>query len=309
MTAKHKSGVAVCVLTFNSRRWIEECLSTLLRSDYTPLDVVVIDNASSDGTAETVRSRFPRVTLLQNPENLGCAEGNNIGLRWALAHASDYALILNPDTRIEPDCIRKLVAAAERDDQWGMLSPLQMNYTGSATDPKFALVLERNGHPVCWTPGEGHDQVLAVDGVIGASMLIRLAMVRRIGGFDPIYFAYGEEDDLCRRARYHGWRIAVVPDARVMHWHRSVHEERHKRLNYFSQRAKYIYKLKDPKKGSFITFLRYVRATADDLSELLSLRSRSTLRQFMTIHVFVMKNLRTIREHVRLERRGFCHLG
>ncbi len=214
-----KHSVAVCILTFNSERWIESCLASVLRSDAPLAWTLVIDNASTDGTCRLVQDRFPTVELMRNRQNLGCAEGNNVGLRTALARDVDHLLILNPDTTVESDCIRELLAAAGTDPRWGILSPIQLNYEGTGLEGYLEELLAKHGYRY---PPEGArpaNETWPVQTVVGAAMLVRMKMVREAGGFDPFYFTYGEETDLCRERRVH--------PRDLQEQERGVHDKKH----------------------------------------------------------------------------------
>ncbi len=229
--------VTVVVLAWNGRRWIDRCLTSLAATAYPALTVLVVDNGSRDGTHDEVATRFPAVLLDRRPRNLGFAGGNNVGIRAALRAGAEYVALLNQDTWVEPGWLAPLVEAAEADPGIGILSPAQLTYEGDGYDPGFEKILDG-------APGE---RVREVPTAPGAALLVRRRVFETVGLLDPIYFAYFEEADFCRRARCHGFRTVVVPAGRIHHWHGLVHyAEMPLRLQLLSVRNQFIFALKDP---------------------------------------------------------------
>jgi GT2 family glycosyltransferase len=229
--------VAVIVLAWNGRRWIDRCLRSLAATAYPALTVQVVDNGSRDGTPDLVAAAFPHVLLDRRPRNLGVAAGNNVGIRWALAAGADYVGLLNQDTWVEPGWLAPLVRAAEADPTIGVLSPLQLTYESDAPDPGFARV-------VADLPGDGIREVPTAP---GAALLVRRGVFEKVGLFDPLYFAYFEEADFCRRARAQGFRTVVMPAGRIHHWHSLLHPaEMPLHTQLLSVRNQFIFALKDP---------------------------------------------------------------
>jgi len=301
--------VAACVLTYNSRQWIRRCLTSLLESDYPDLTVLVVDNDSQDGTGEAVRPFLPSIHYLPTHVNLGYAEGNNVGMRWAMGRGAQYVMILNPDTWVEPDTVSKLVRAAEANPRYGILSPQQMDYDGAALDPNFRRTLDVDTSDNALLQPDAHPEVLPIGRVIGAAILLSRRLLEQVGGFDPIYFAYGEEEDLCRRARYHGWRMGIVPPARIGHWHAAVHDEAQGVVSDTMFRAQYVFALKDLNLPWVKRYLRFIKASASCAVRLFTRPGPVTLRQFGMLQTFFLKNLFRFERHVRRERLGPAHLA
>ncbi len=230
--------VAVVVPTWNGGRWIDRCLESLrATADLVPA-IVVVDNGSRDGTAERVAARFPQVSLIRHRRNFGFAEGANVGIRAALHGGADFVAVVNQDTWVEPDWLGRLVAAAASDPAIGILTSAQYDYDGHALEPVFARLLAGTN---------GDHQFIDAPEVIGAVLLLRRAVLRRVGLFDPLYFAYFEEADLCRRARRAGFRVGLVPGSRVHHWHALRHPgEMSPLASYLAFRNQFVFELKDP---------------------------------------------------------------
>ena len=223
-------SVTAVVVSYNSARDLPACLTSLEAQRGVSLEVHVVDNASSDGSAELVRSGFPGVRLTANPTNVGFARANNQVLGTA---TSEFYALANPDTVLPPDalaaCVEYLranpssgVAATRLVTPDGALQPSCHSFPGLANLLGEALGLDRL---LPWLrplsslhmPWFRHDRVLAVDWIQGAFLVIRADVVRTVGPFDPEFFMYGEEMDWCRRIRDTGWSVIFLPDPPVVH--------------------------------------------------------------------------------------------
>ncbi|MCX7791538.1 MAG: glycosyltransferase family 2 protein [Chloroflexaceae bacterium] len=215
--------VAIIVLTYNGLADTLACLASLERLDY-PRErycVVVVDNASQDGTPAAVREACPQVVVIENGANLGFAAGNNVGLRYALAQGYDYALLLNNDTEAAPDMLTELVNAAESDPCAGAVGPI-IYYHAAPTRVWSAGGWIDWGRGISGMEGEVEDRgqftaTREVDFVTGCAMLLRRAALERAGLLDERFFMYFEETEWCVRARRAGFRILFAPRAKLWH--------------------------------------------------------------------------------------------
>jgi GT2 family glycosyltransferase len=218
--------ISVVVVNRDGERWLERCLGSLGEPRPQVVDVVVVDNCSSDGSVELVRRRFPHVRLLENRRNLGFGAANN----QAAAHARGEALLLlNNDAWLEPGCLERLRARLECDPELGLVAPRLVGPDGR---PRFVWSPDRSllGEAVqrLRNPFEGAsfnhgtiERVLrALSGpgwYTAACVLIRRRAFDDVGGFDPKFFLYFEDTDLCIRLREKGWRLEWEPDAVAVH--------------------------------------------------------------------------------------------
>ena len=219
------STVSVIVVNHNTCDLLRECLrSVRAEAAGLPTQVIVVDNASSDGSVAVVRAEFPEVRLIESPSNLGFSKANNAGLR---ASSSPYALLLNSDARLLPGALRAMASFMETHPDVGIVGPRLLNADGS-------LQLSCGIPPTPWTEvcnklllhipfpffkmGDwAHDRVREVGWVTGACLLARRAMLDRIGLLDEGMFMYYEDLDLCLRARRAGWKVCYLPDAQAVH--------------------------------------------------------------------------------------------
>lgn len=215
--------VLIIIVCFNQVDLTLACLASLEKLSYLAADVLIVDNASSDGTVEQVQQQFPQAAVMASGENLGYAGGNNLGLRYALEHDYAYALLLNNDTEVAPDFVTQLVDICEQDG------------TVAAAGPKTFFfdrpnVLWAAGGCIDWRAGGRtsmrgfneadtglFNQVEDVDFAPGCALLVRLATVADVGLLDERFGMYYEETEWCVRMKRAGHRVVYVPTSKVWH--------------------------------------------------------------------------------------------
>ena len=208
----------VIVVTYNGAHWIEKCFDSLINSNM-PLTILAIDNASADGTPEQIKKLFPQVELIETGANLGFGKANNIGLIKALENKADYVFLLNQDAWVEPDTIEKLIEISQLKPEFGILSPLHMNGNGSALDLNFSYYLSPDGCPnlISDIITKNINAIYETRFVNAAAWLLSNKCLTKVGGFDPIFPHYGEDDDYLNRTLYHGLKIGIAPHTRIYH--------------------------------------------------------------------------------------------
>lgn len=216
--------VFTLILNTNRRADTLACLASLAAGSYPHNTVVVLDNASTDGSPEAIRAAFPAVQVVALAENLGYAGNNNVGLALALSQGADWVLVLNEDTVLAPDCVAALVAAGEADPQVGMAGPLIYHADEPGVIQSAGGVLDRQWralHVGQNQPDQGQFAApRPVDWLSGCALLVRRAVLEQVGLIDADYFYFWEETEWCLRARRAGWRVLHVPAAKL--WHKGV---------------------------------------------------------------------------------------
>lgn len=221
--------LSIVIINWNVRDLLRRCLESIFASRLPGLEVIVVDNASSDGSLDMLRTEFSHVTLIANTENRGFPAGNNQGLAAARGH---FVMALNPDTEIVGDALRRVAVYLEAHPEVGALGPQLLNPDGSVQSsrrrfPTFVTALFES----TWLQGVAprgvlrryhmgdvpDDTVHEVDWVTGASIAVRHEVLETVGGFDEGFFMYSEELDWCRRIRAAGWKIVYLPEAQVIH--------------------------------------------------------------------------------------------
>lgn len=221
--------LSIVILNWNVRDLLDRCLVSL-RSTHCAIEIIVVDNASSDDSVAMVKAKHPHVIVIANPINRGFTGGNNQGLAVARA---PYVMVLNPDTEMVDDALDRLVAFLDSNPGVGAVGPQLLN-------PDRSIQPSRRRFPTTitaifestWLQPFGPrgllkryyvedvppDRVQDVDWLTGACTVFRRAVLDRVGGYDEqTFFMYSEELDLCRRIQQAGWRIVFLPEAQVIH--------------------------------------------------------------------------------------------
>ncbi len=206
------------ILGWNSRDDTLECLSSFKDHLFPNWQIVLVDNASTDNTVATVRAQFPNVHIIENKCNLGYAEGNNVGIRYALEQDAKYVFLLNNDTIVPPSTLKQLLEVAEANSNIGILCPRIISYHDHSRQYVGARILWENGVGVeIERSPEGLPEFLETDYAPGCALLIRSRVIREIGLLASDFFAYFEDVDWSLRCRQAGYRVVVVPQAAIFH--------------------------------------------------------------------------------------------
>jgi GT2 family glycosyltransferase len=212
--SKPNMNISVVIVNWNDKNDTLACLGSVYASTMRTVQVIVVDNGSTDGSIETIETQFPEVHLIGLAENVHFAAGANTGISHALEQAPDAVLLLNNDATLAPGTLEKLAATLEHTPGLGivgahLIHPDGREVIGAFCDFNTGMI----GEPV--PPDDG--EPMLVDYVWGTAMLIRAQVLEQIGLFDEAYVAYFEDMDFCFRARAAGWEVAGVPGAIVHH--------------------------------------------------------------------------------------------
>jgi len=224
--------LSIIVVTWNGKKYAIECLESLqVNLDNLSAEVIIVDNASTDGTPEAIRIQFPNVTLIENHANLGFAKANNIGM--ALSRGR-YLCLVNSDVVIPPGCLEKMVEFLEAHPGIGVLGPKMLSPAGSVVSSVRRLPTVWN--TLCCALGlhrifprsamlggfsmdvKGFDTVQNVEVVTGWFWMIPRKALQSVGGLDEQFFMYGEDIDWCRRFREAGWQVVYYPYIGALHY-------------------------------------------------------------------------------------------
>lgn len=207
--------ILTVIVTFNGMKWLDKCLSSVKNSTI-PSDIIIIDNGSTDGSVEYIKTNYPEAMLTQANANLGFGKANNIGLVHALTHNYEYVYLLNQDAWIEVDTLDKLIGVNKRNPMFGILSPLQENKSKTRLDYNFAKCCPDTllSDALCSTR---YAEVYETDFVMAAHWLISKKCLEVVGGFSPSFYHYGEDCNYVDRVKYYGMKIGIVPTATGVH--------------------------------------------------------------------------------------------
>lgn len=245
--------LSIIIVNWNVRDYLRDCLRSIDkgRGDLS-LEVIVVDSASSDGSAGMVAAEFPWVRLIACDDNVGFPKGNNIGLAESRGRT---LLLLNPDTVILDDALPAMCDYLDSHPDLGALGPQLLNADGSVQSsrrrfPTTAMAFFESTWLEGLAPGLVRryyaldlpdDRTADVDWLTGACIMVPRAVYERIGGMDEGYYMYSEELDWCRRIKEGGWRVVYYPEARVIHHYGKSSEQAVTARHINFQRAKLRY--------------------------------------------------------------------
>lgn len=234
--------IYVIIVTYNAmrRNWIDNCLKSLEASTI-PVTPIVIDNGSTDETRSFVPQHYPKAIWLPQEKNLGFGQANNVGLRYTLEHNGDYVLLLNQDATLDSEAIEKMIPLI---DDHSLLSPIHLNGNASQLDANFKLCLQASDDTLLddllitkktkdTYSGPKHSSGRVIP---AACWFIPIAVIRKIGGFNPLFFHYSEDDNYFQRLYYHHINVKICPKATMYHDRgehgsmKAFNKKRHKRL-------------------------------------------------------------------------------
>lgn len=208
--------VFILVLNYNGRATLPDCLRSIFHLDYPNFRVVVIDNASTDGSLEQAKRVYPKAHFIKNSENVGFARGINVGIQFAIDQRAEYIWLINPDAVIPKDSLHPLVSVLERHGDVGMVSPLII-------PPKNTSVWFGGGK-ISWirmcavhTPPRSHTIPFETGFLSGCAPLIKASVFRIVGLFDERFFLYYEDVDISYRAKKSGFSAIVHPGVTITH--------------------------------------------------------------------------------------------
>lgn len=225
-------NISVIIVSWNACNYLRKCLLTIAATGSSCVkEVIVVDNASTDGSPEMVAAEFPAVTLIQTGQNLGFARANNVGLKRA---TGDYLALVNSDVELHADCFQQLIAYLEVHPDAGLIGPKVLGGDGllQRTCRRLPTVwntlcrtLALDGVLGRWSLFSGremrhwdHQNLMEVEVLSGCFWLARKQAVDQVGGLDERFFFYAEDVDWCQRFRAAGWKVVFVPTASATHY-------------------------------------------------------------------------------------------
>jgi hypothetical protein len=256
------SFVVAVVLNWNNPQDTLGCVTSLRVSDYRNLDILLVDNGSTDNSVGVFTKRFPEIELIETGENLGYAGGNNVGIRRALSKGAKYVLLVNNDVTVAPDTVSRLVSAAEGGESVGAAGALvfwrdepEKLYAAYGVVNFSEAIVRLKGRNS--TVSDRYSETVEVDWVLGCAILLARDAVEGVGELDERFFAYHDEVDWCTRARGKGYRVILVPDARVWHAGQSSTggEKYASAKRYFVGRNSVLFAKKHANTGQWVKFV------------------------------------------------------
>jgi GT2 family glycosyltransferase len=197
-------------------KWLERCLTSIPKI----YEVIIVDNNSSDGTVDFIEKYDRDIILMKEPENLGFGQANNKGISYALNHGADHVFLLNQDAYLVDDTLERLVDFQIKNPDFGILSAIHTNAEVTRLDRNFYYYIRYDVNSHFYSDhvlGRQLRDVYEVPFINAAGWLVSKTCLMTVGGFDPIFFHYGEDENYCHRVLYHNYKIGVLPNAFMIH--------------------------------------------------------------------------------------------
>ncbi|MDD4606729.1 MAG: glycosyltransferase family 2 protein [Patescibacteria group bacterium] len=249
--------VAIIILLYNSLEYLQDCFSSLQKLNYPKdgLEIIVIDNNSSDESAEFIKKNYPNITLIENRQNLGYCAGNNVGIKYALEKKYDYVFILNPDTMVDENCLNNLITTMENNERIGIVQPKILLWPDkdkiqTSGNKIHYLGLAYSGD--CFQPDNLSNEIKDITYASGAAMLVKKEVFERVGLLPEYYFMYHDDLELGWQTWMMGYEIKLVPSGVV--YHKYSFSENKKKF-FWMERARFWFLLKNFKIGTLILIL------------------------------------------------------
>lgn len=266
MVSINKSDkVIIIILCNNSKRWLNKCMDSVMNTDYDNFEVVLIDNASTDGAIDGLDDKYNNLKIIHNADNVGWCKGNNQGIQYALSRNASYVYLSNSDIIFfSSNWLTELLDFVHYNKEYKIVGPLQYEYEDKTKLNEWSKYILANGNRdvhYMWSKyitsesksynydlSKENTKILNVSFVQGAAMLIDVEVFQQIGCFDELYFMFFDELDFCRRNLRIGNKVALVPTSKVQHYgsgDNSASKEKRYKRNYYFSRNKYYFLLSD----------------------------------------------------------------
>jgi GT2 family glycosyltransferase len=226
--------ISIVIVSWNAQRYLRECLESFAsQKSKHSREIIVVDNASTDGSPQYVIEHYPGVILIENEKNDGFAKGNNIGIKKSKGR---YLCLVNSDVKVLSGCLDKLCEYMDRQPTIGVIGPkilwpdmtlqdscrkfpsLWNNFCASAgLNRIFAKIPMFSGEHMTYFD---HNSIKSVDSLVGCFLMVRQDALNEVGLLDERFFMYAEEVDWCKRFRKAGWKVVFYPEAKVIHYGR-----------------------------------------------------------------------------------------
>jgi hypothetical protein len=301
--------IAIIVLNWNGKQDTLACLESLTKLIYLNFEVIVVDNGSTDGSAAAIRKDFPKFLLIENDENYGFAEGNNIGIRKAMQHGAELFFLLNNDTIVAADILDRFVAMFDSCQEAGILGAKiylfeqkqTIDHLGGMWNSKTATFEFIGKHQ---TDNGQWQNPQELDYVCGAGLILTRKVIDAIGYLDPRFFLIWEESDYCFRSRRAGFKVVTCPEAKI--WHKVsasfVGGKPHSTYFWWRNRLLWI-----EKNCSFLERMSlYLRVLIPDILHMLKIHFIKSIQLKFTELFKLKKNVINKKEKLIKNRAALC---
>lgn len=212
--------IFVIVVTYKGMQWYDKCF-TSLRESTMPIKTIVVDNTPGEEDANYIREHYPEILVMKPEQNLGFGKGNNLAMKYARENGADYVFLLNQDTwLLQKDMFARLVDISVKHPEYGILSPLHLQSDEKTIGMMMEIKTNVTSKAILVDMYKGElKEVYETNFVGAAAWLLPRYTLEVVGGFDPIYQHYEEDDDYLNRVMYHGMKIGLCPSLNLVHDH------------------------------------------------------------------------------------------
>lgn len=272
---KESPKIFILILNWKNKEDTIKCVDSVKKINYPSFEIVLIDNGSDDGSVEAFQTLFPEIPLLCNNKNLGYAEGNNVGMRYAIKNGADFILILNNDAIVDPNILHAFVKASKSNPKGGIFGAKVLNqnnefhHFGGVWDAKkceFQTVLASQKYK-------------KVDYVCGCSFFIKRKVIDSIGYFESKFFLLWEESDYCFRAKRHLFDTYSVQDAVISHKISASFKGGKPQMHYFWWRNRLFWISRNTSKKE--KFLAYRKVLLPEIFKIYKLKYLKSMELFL----------------------------
>ena len=299
----NEPAIGILVLNRNGEEWLSPLFESIRAQGYGQVLVYLVDNASTDGSVELTLEKYPEVTVIRMPQNLGYCMAYNLAMPFAFADGCEWVVWANNDIRLEPGCLMELAHVGATDPKIGVVGPSFLSW--DSDEPNYYMI---GNHPYAIGAMKARfSEAIDVEWVEGSFLMVSRLCVEETGPLDPYLFFYCEETDFCRRARYLGWRIVLAPRSLARHyaggWSQGSHQNTLEK-NWLQIRNYYIYHLANPLQSFQKNILEAVHLFGVKVKEHLINHSSTSIFFEVRVLLFILRNLRTFFAKWKRDRAG-----
>lgn len=262
----------IIIVTYNGEKYIEKTLKALINGQAAPSQIVLVDNKSEDGTVNLARNTVPGAIIIETGSNMGFGQANNMGIKLAIDKGATHIFLLNQDAYVQPDTIQKLWDAGKENAGYGIYAPVQLNGSGTSIDTGFLNYLTPQ-YGCSWvndTYTSNYKQVYTTSFANAGAWFMPVETIKQIGGFDPLFYHYGEDEDFVNRLHWHKLKMCIVPGSVVWHDREDAPKRNFSgKINFVRAQRKGLLQLKNLHFGLQSNLIRYFIAENANLLQYL----------------------------------------
>lgn len=295
---------AAIVPFYRGEAYIGPCIESLVANGIPARHIYLVDNGPAEGSLAAVQRTHPELKIIRTKPRLGFGRASNIGAEAALKDGADLLLLTNQDTILDSGCIARLGEAMDEDPELVIVAPLNYTYGFEGMEDSYVkYFLSQNPSLIADALARSLAGVYAVEKVVGSCFMVRAQCVRELGLFDEIYFMYSEDEDLCRRYRLAGMRLALVPTARVAHAHSLTSPKDPEKIDLWTRRSQLVFILKDTTRPLWKCFGRAIHSATEEYFRSAARLDVRRLCQLVKEDIFELTRLGALLDSRREERR------